>query len=340
MKGLIPGRKADGGKEGLKPQVRAVAASWAAAFVRLLPYLSAALIVSAPLVFATAWDSFFYYYDRAWSAFSEGRVIEGVAGLLQIVLLIIPIAGLILLLVLVGKRLGRMAWRWSEGKPAVRAGLSSIRFGLACAAVVAVGVALVTWLSSGNSATSDGRTLKEALDTAAHQVATLVVGEETAEAQSDTEGSEEPSILSSVVGSILPQREEERGPSEPSTSSSEEAASPTPTSDGAERRSSPNPPASSEEPVPTVIVAPPLDSTEEPDIAPLPTPPAAEEPPPLEEEPPSAEPPEEPPPIEPPPEEPPPEEPTPTDPTPIDPTPTEPTPTKPSPGVKIGRAHV
>ncbi len=134
--------------------------------IQILPYLCATLIIIIPLVFATAWDSFLVYSDKIWEGFGRGRVIDGIAGLLQIVLLMIPIVAITLTFALVGRRLGTVMWRWSEGKPALRAGLSSARFGLATVAVAAAAVALFTWLPNSDVPTTDSDTLKETLEKA------------------------------------------------------------------------------------------------------------------------------------------------------------------------------
>jgi hypothetical protein len=150
LKGRISEQKMNERVADLNPRVRKswarmAFAIWVAPVLRVFPYLLAMLLIGAPLVFATAWDSFLAYYDKVGTAFGDGRVLDGIVGLLQIVLLILPIAGVTLVFVLVGKRLGTALWNWSEGKPALRAVLSSARFGLATVAVVATGVMLFTW---------------------------------------------------------------------------------------------------------------------------------------------------------------------------------------------------
>ncbi len=308
--------------------MRARVASWVTPVIRVLPYLVLALILIVPLVFATALDSFLAFYERIWEAFGRGRVVDGVAGLLQLALLAIAVAGVALTFALAGRRLGVMAWRWSEGKPVLRAGLSSARFGLAIVAVAAVGVALFTWLPSGDRATTDSGNLKEALERAGNQVATLLgADDDTASAEEvDPEASGPGQLFQIITESVLPQRdrEEPSNASEPSTtkgSSSERSNpdeqpnnktfSPSPKTD--EEKAEPNPVTLAPRgPVPTVAEAPPM-STEEPAATAPAEPLAAEEPPPVvEEEPPPPVVEEQPPPVvveeEPPPvtEEPPP----------------------------------
>ncbi len=304
-----------------RPRSRTRIDSWALPVIRILPYLLAALVVIVPLVLAFAGDSLLASYEGIREAFGRGRVINGVAGLLQILLFAIAVTGLALTFALVGRRLGAIVWRWSEGKPILRAGLSSVRFGLAIVAVATVGVALFTWLPSGDRATADGGTLKEAMERAGNQVATLLGAEsDTASAEeADSEASAPAQFLENLAESILPQRDREEESSDDSGSSTssqgpsskqagtkeqddnETARPKQQTSDTAQ----PNPVTLAPRgPVPTVAEAPPVIS-EEPASAPTAAPiaePAAEEPAaeePAAEEPAAEEPPvtEEPPPV-------------------------------------------
>ncbi|MDP8952756.1 MAG: hypothetical protein M3N18_11070, partial [Actinomycetota bacterium] len=241
--------------------------------IRILPYLLAALVVTVPLVLAIAGDSLLASYEGIREAFGRGRVINGVAGLLQILLLAIAVAGVALTLALAGRRLGAIVWRWSEGKPILRATLSSVRFGLAIVAVAAVGAALFTWLPSGDRATADGGTLKEAMERAGSQVAALL-GADSDTANAEEAGSEasEPTAFSAILDSILPQggREEERddapGPKSPPGSSNDRAnpkgqdgnETASPKQQTNETSSGPNPVTlAPREPVPTITEVPP-----------------------------------------------------------------------------------
>jgi hypothetical protein len=281
-----------------KPRLRARIASRVMPVIRILPYLLAALILIIPVVSATAWDSLLVSYHKIWSAFESGKVVDGVAGLLQVVLLAIAVAGAALTLALVGRRLGKMVWRWSEGKPILRAGLSSARFGLAIVVVGAIAVGLFTWVPSGNTATTDGGTLNEALERAHGQVATLLgTDSDTASAEeADSEASEPGGLLGILAGAVLPDREEERSDDPPTPQPSNDKAN---TSDKADNETSePNPVTLAPRgAVPTVTEAPPV-STEEPAAIPAapepaPEPLVAPEPEPLvapEPEPPAPEP--------------------------------------------------
>jgi DNA polymerase-3 subunit gamma/tau len=135
--------------------------------------------------------------------------------------------------------------------------------------VGAVAVALFTWLPSGNTATSDGGTLNEALERAHSQVATLLGADsDTASAEeADSEASEPGGLLGILAGAVLPDREEERSDDPPTPQPSNDKADNETSSSNNQRTnetSEPNPVTlAPREAVPTVTEGPPV-SAEEP----------------------------------------------------------------------------
>jgi putative peptide zinc metalloprotease protein len=122
LKSILPGRETDERVEELKPWVRVVVTAWVVTVVPALLYLFAMLVMSAPLIFATARDAVVLHYGEVRAAFGDGRVADGATGLLRMVLLVIPAVGVILTLALVGKRLGAalLDWPGSKGETLVR----------------------------------------------------------------------------------------------------------------------------------------------------------------------------------------------------------------------------
>ena len=116
LRSMIPGRGMDGRVQELKPWVRVVVGAWVLTAIPALLCLFAWLVLSAPLMYAEAWNSFFVHYDRVWEAFRDGKLVDIFAGLLQILLLVIPVAGITLIFASVGTRLSVAAWRWSVGR--------------------------------------------------------------------------------------------------------------------------------------------------------------------------------------------------------------------------------
>ena len=135
LRSLIPGRETDRRVEELKPWVRVVTSVYVLALVPTLLAVFLLMLISAPRLFATAWDSFFVQVDRISSAFGNGRVIAGVAGLVQTVSLVLPVLGITLTTARSSKNLGIAAWTQTEDRPAARAALVSVAAaGLALAA--------------------------------------------------------------------------------------------------------------------------------------------------------------------------------------------------------------
>lgn len=126
LQSLIPGRTPDASVTSLKPWVRVVVTAWVLTVIPILMYLVVAAVMIAPRLLATAYDSFFFYYDQATSAFQEDKAAEVAADSIQIIFLILPLAGLAFTFGRVGKRLALAMWIKSEGKPALRAAFAGI----------------------------------------------------------------------------------------------------------------------------------------------------------------------------------------------------------------------
>lgn len=112
---LLPGREADESVKALKPWVRTVITLWVLAVVPVLLVGFAMLVYYGPWVIATAWDSFFIQYGEVLGAFEGGRILGGVLGMINVVALVVPVVGGILVFAWVSKLLIVAAWRWSRG---------------------------------------------------------------------------------------------------------------------------------------------------------------------------------------------------------------------------------
>jgi putative peptide zinc metalloprotease protein len=141
LKSMIPGREMDKRVREMKPWVRVVVATWVLITIPALLGLFGLLVANTPFMLATTWDSFLALYDEGSNALRDGKVVESVEALLQIVLLIIPVAGMTLLYGIIGKKLGKVVWNKAKNKPVLRPGL-------AIAAMVAVSVAFLVLGSS------------------------------------------------------------------------------------------------------------------------------------------------------------------------------------------------
>ena len=123
LRSLIPGRKMDKRVEELKPWVRVVTSVYVIALIPTLLGVFVLMLISAPRMFATAWDSFFVQVGRLSSAFSGGKVLAGVAGVVQTITLVLPILGITLTTARSSKSLGVAAWSKTANRPAARGAL-------------------------------------------------------------------------------------------------------------------------------------------------------------------------------------------------------------------------
>lgn len=139
---LIPGKGKDDKVNELKPWVRVVVSAYV---LTLIPVLLAALVfmlLSAPRVFATAYDSFGVQYDKVGSALDDGKGVNVSAGVLQMIAIGLPCLGMVFTTTRLGSRVGKGAWGWSEDSAARRSGLVAVTAAL-------VGFAAFTWWPNG-----------------------------------------------------------------------------------------------------------------------------------------------------------------------------------------------
>jgi putative peptide zinc metalloprotease protein len=137
--GFVPGKKAGAEAEVLKPWVRVVVALWVLTVVPLLIFGLLMVLISAPRVLATTWDSVGLQWKAVAEALGDGNWVPAAAGLLGAVAVALPVAGSAYSLSRFGRRTG--TWAWSSA--------GTVRFGqpaLALAAVtVAAGAAFTLW---------------------------------------------------------------------------------------------------------------------------------------------------------------------------------------------------
>jgi len=124
LKSLIPGKK-DESVDELKPWVRAVVIGWVLLLVPVLLFVFGSIMVNAPRIFATAYDSFLVHYDKARVAFHDGQTAKGVLSGVQMATLALPALGMALSSSRAGVRGFKGGWHWSEGAPMRRLGVIS-----------------------------------------------------------------------------------------------------------------------------------------------------------------------------------------------------------------------
>jgi putative peptide zinc metalloprotease protein len=124
LKSLIPGRK-DEKVDELKRWVRFAVIAWVLILVPVLLFTFGAIIINAPRIFATAYDSFLVHYDKARGAFGAGQPGQGALSSVQMATLGLPALGMALSTTRAGGRAFKGGWRWSEGAPMRRLGVIS-----------------------------------------------------------------------------------------------------------------------------------------------------------------------------------------------------------------------
>jgi putative peptide zinc metalloprotease protein len=143
LRSLIPRREPDPRVEELKPWVRVATTTYVLALIPALTLIFGMMLLHAPRVFATAWDSFFLRWDKVSSAFDDGDVLAGLGSCIQMGALVLPAVGMTLTASRVARRAGTAAWTSSEGRPGLR-GL----YGLV--AVAGIGLLAFVWWPNGD----------------------------------------------------------------------------------------------------------------------------------------------------------------------------------------------
>jgi putative peptide zinc metalloprotease protein len=122
---LLPWRKADERVTELKPWVRVVVTAYLCVLVPVIGFMFLVMLMNAPRVFATGWDSFWVHWDRVGPQFSGGDTAQGLMSIFQMLVLVLPAAGIVYTTTRVSHRFGAMGWKWSEGSPARRGSLAA-----------------------------------------------------------------------------------------------------------------------------------------------------------------------------------------------------------------------
>jgi putative peptide zinc metalloprotease protein len=113
----LPWRKADDRVTALKPWVRATVTGWVLFLVPVLLLTFGMMLINAPRIFGTAWDSFFVHLHKADDSFGAGNTAAGALAGLQMIILTLPALGFVYSSTRAGGKVFGGAWRWSEGSP-------------------------------------------------------------------------------------------------------------------------------------------------------------------------------------------------------------------------------
>ena len=139
---IVPGRKPDAKVSELKPWVRVAVTAYIVMLIPAMLFALVMLVLSAPRVVATAYDSLGVLGDKFSSALDDGKGVNAAASALQIVALCLPIAGMTATSGRISRRVVGGARRWSAGDPVRRGGLGVLLAG-------GVALAAFTWWPNG-----------------------------------------------------------------------------------------------------------------------------------------------------------------------------------------------
>jgi putative peptide zinc metalloprotease protein len=139
---LVPGREPDAKVAELKPWVRVAVTAYILALIPVMLFALVMMVLSAPRVVATAYDSLGVLGDKFSSALDAGKGINAAAAGLQMTALVLPVAGMTATSGRLGRRIVGGAWRWSEGDAVRRTALGALLAG-------GIALAAFTWWPNG-----------------------------------------------------------------------------------------------------------------------------------------------------------------------------------------------
>jgi putative peptide zinc metalloprotease protein len=139
----LPWKKPDARVRELKRWVRVVVTVWVLLVVPLLLFQLGMILLHLPRIFATAWDSLGKQYDTVTKSLGKGDVFAAGVGILQSLILVLPLLGIVLSFGRLGRRTGTKAWKATEGSPVARLALCAVT-------VAAVGGLAYTWMPNGD----------------------------------------------------------------------------------------------------------------------------------------------------------------------------------------------
>jgi putative peptide zinc metalloprotease protein len=128
---LLPARETPDEVKVLKPWVRVATTLYVLTFVPLLLLFLALTVINVPRIVATAYDSFFVQLHKL----GEGSALGDVVGVIQMVVLVLPVAGIVYTLWKLGWKALVGGWRGTTGRPVLR----SANVAAAAAAFAGVG---------------------------------------------------------------------------------------------------------------------------------------------------------------------------------------------------------
>src|SRR3954469_11759802 len=107
---FLPWRKTSDRVTELKPWVRAAVTVYVLTVVPLLLFMFGMMVINAPRIFSTAYDSFFVQYHKVQHDFGGGSALHGAIGIFQMIILVLPPIGIVATFWLLSKRIFGAVW--------------------------------------------------------------------------------------------------------------------------------------------------------------------------------------------------------------------------------------
>lgn len=126
LKSMVPGQENPRQVTELKPWARAVVTIWVLTVIPVLLCLFGMMVLSAPRVLATGYDSFFVQWNKLQEAREGGRLAQASVNGLRMAMLVLPITGMGVTLTRTAKRLIAGAINITKERPVARTALVAV----------------------------------------------------------------------------------------------------------------------------------------------------------------------------------------------------------------------
>ena len=139
VKSLVPGQETSKRVSELKPWARAVVTIWSVTAIPIVLYLFAMMVLSAPRVVATGWDSLQLKWDKLQESLEDNNNAAAGVAVIESVMIVLPASGMFVTFARVGKKTAGGLVNVTRDRPIVRGALGSV----GAAAVVAGAFVLI-----------------------------------------------------------------------------------------------------------------------------------------------------------------------------------------------------
>ncbi|MDX6412225.1 MAG: putative peptide zinc metalloprotease protein, partial [Gaiellaceae bacterium] len=119
---FLPWRETPEEVKVLKPWVRVATTIYVLTIVPLLLFFLSLMVINLPRILTTAWDSFFLQWDKL----GHETTLHAIVGVIQMLVLALPVAGIIFTFWMLGKKWVSGGWHVTAGRPVARAAFVTV----------------------------------------------------------------------------------------------------------------------------------------------------------------------------------------------------------------------